>query len=574
MIDMLLVLLIFLGTIFALIFTRFKAVEIFSFAVLMGVAMGSLSIEQLQSSATNSSLMILILLFFCTSVLEKTTLINHVKKHIISPSLTRTYWRLVSVTAFFSAFLNNTAVVSTLMSIVQNNRKISPAKLLIPLSYAAILGGTTTLIGTSTNLIVNGFLEKETNLSLAFLDFLPLGVSVTFVCLVVLYFLLPWLPEISPKKGQTKAYFIETSANANSKLIGRTVSENGLRHLDSLFLVEIIRQSKLISPVSPYEKIEGNDRLIFSGDVSAINQLQQFDGLELYASDDGLLDSNLVEVMISSRSSLIDKLVRKSGFRAKFDAAIVGVRRDGEELSGKIGDIKIREGDSLILAVGQDFYTRNNLEKNFYVVSDIPVHKLLNEKQSLFVFMGFVAVILFSALNVVPLLQGLFYFLALLLLTKMTNGYELSQRIPFQLWIIITSALSLASMLEQSGVLTHVVDIVKSSHVINTPFQALVVLYIATLILTELMTNNAAAALIFPLAIIFSETFQVDVKPFAMAVAMGASASFISPYGYQTNLMVFNLGQYHKKDFAKVGWVISVFYGLTVIFLLPHFFPF
>ncbi len=565
---------IFFAVFGALIFTRQRPVVIFSMAILVSLLVGGISVEQILHIAVNPGVMTLLLLLLCTSVLEKSILLPSFKRKILSKSYAHTYWRLVSLTALLSAFLNNTAVVAALMGMIKNNGRFLSSKLLIPLSYAAILGGTITLIGTSTNLIVNSFLLEQTDMGLAFLDFAPIGLAVTIVCLIVLYFLLPWLPELKEPETISKEYFIETKVQEDSSLIGNTVVDNGLRQLDSIFLVELSRKGKLITPVSPGEIIEAGDRLIFSGDISRLPQIEQIKGLALFASNDGLLTSNLIEVVVSSRASIIGKTIKNSSFRSLFDAAVVAIRRGEERLSGKLGEIQIREGDSLILAIGPDFLSRRNIDKNFHIVSDVKLDNVLSKSQSYAAIAGFMAVILLAATSILPLLEGGLYLLGFFFISKMTSSSELTQRIPYSLWIIISSALALATMLQQSGAIHYLTELLQSSLILLGPYQALIVLYLFTMILTELITNNAAAALAFPLAMAFSESLNVDLKPFVMAVALGASASFMIPYGYQTNLMVFNLGKYRKKDFLKVGVVISFFYGVTVLILIPRVFPF
>lgn len=302
----------------------------------------------------------------CSVALEKTRLLRTVTSYVIGETYKGTWFRLYGLTAVCSGILNNTAVVSTMLAPIRNNRFHQPSKLLLPLSYAAILGGTLTLVGTSTNLIVNSLVIDFGLPSLNFFDFTLVGVCLVIGCGVLLFFLSRFLPDRGLNKVEAKEYLIDSEVKPGSELIGRTVEQNGLRHLESLFLVEILRGGHLISPVTPSEVIQEGDRLIFSGDIKKVTALTQFDGLSLFADDTGLPLSNLSEVVIRPDSQLISKTLKRAGFRALFDAAVVAIKRDGEAISGKLGDVILQSGDYLVLAVGNDFSSRHNITKNFF----------------------------------------------------------------------------------------------------------------------------------------------------------------------------------------------------------------
>ncbi|MFT6207115.1 MAG: di/tricarboxylate transporter, partial [Colwellia sp.] len=369
------------------------------------------------------------------------------------------------------------------------------------------------------------------------------------------------------------SYLLDAKVELNSALIGKTVEENALRHLDSLFLIEIIRAGQTITPVSPEQVISANDKLIFNGDVTKVNQLKQFDGLTVFAHKQGLSDDNLTEVFIRPESVLINKTLKGVGFRAKFDAAVVAMKRDGQAVTGKLGDVSIRPGDYLVLATGQDFKARNNVDKNFIVVNGVEPESKLTGKKEPFVIISFFLTVALSALGIISLFKGMLVLFSFFLLSNCLSKDEVIRRFPIQIWLIISTALMLASALINSGLLTSLETITSFSGSI-TPTVALIIIFLLTVLLTELVTNNAAAALIFPIAYSIALNYGVDITPFIMAVAFGASASFISPYGYQTNLMVFSAGQYQLIDFIKIGVPISVIYCTTAIGSILYFFPF
>ncbi|MCJ8304973.1 SLC13 family permease [Shewanella sp.] len=565
---------IFFATIAGLIRFQSRPAVVFGVALLALVGLNLVSKEQLLSSMSNPGLVTLVLLILCSFALEKTRLLRVIASKVIVSSYNSTWMRLFGITALSSAMLNNTAVVATLLSPIRNNPHHFASKLLLPLSYAAILGGTLTLIGTSTNLIVNSLYIDATGKSLSFFSFTAVGIMLVLGCGLVLRLASRWLPDIEHKETCSKGYFIDAKVVAGSELIGRSVEENGLRHLESLFLVEVVREGRLISPVTPTEVLLLNDRLIFSGDITKMMQLSQFSGLEMFAEKNGLLDSNLTEVVVKQESVLIGKTLKDSGFRALFDAAVVAIRRDGEEISGKLGEVVIKAGDFLILAVGEDFKTRRNISKNFIVISGVEPEVRINGAKAWLSIGGFVLTIALAATGVIEMLQGMLLLLGVLIFSKCLNVNEVVRRFPVDIWLIVSTAILLSHALVNNGVADLVAQWVNSVTDKDHLYLALVLVYVATWLMTELITNNAAAALMFPIAYSIALGFGVDILPFVMTVAFAASGSFISPYGYQTNLMVYNAGHYRIIDFVRVGLPVSLTYGVIVLMAVPVFFPF
>jgi di/tricarboxylate transporter len=493
---------------------------------------------------------------------------------LISESATQSKIKLLLSTALASAVMNNTAVVATLMGTIKNNKFINPGKLLIPLSFAAILGGTITLVGTSTNLIINSLLIDQGHAQLQFFDFTVIGLTVSATCLLVIYLRIPTLPDMDINQQNSVDYLVEAKVSDSSLLIGKSIEENGLRNLDSLFLVEIVRQGRLLSPVEPDEIVQANDKLIFSGDIAKVLTIQQFDGLSLFAQKDGLLRDNLSEVLVKPDASIIGKTLKTAGFRARFDAAVVAIRREGEALSGKLGDIIIQSGDFLVLAVGNDFSSRSNLSKNFFILSGHEPDNMLHGWRDKLTVLGFIAVLLLSALTSLSLLKGLIFYIALLVMSNCLHLNEVKRRFPLEIWLIVLSALTLTNAIENTGVAQLLAEQVQLVLHGQSIYIAFIAVFILTLIVTELITNNAAAALVFPIAYNIAIGLNADPLPFVMAVAFAASGSFISPYGYQTNVMVFNAANYRLTQFVKFGLPISLIYSVVVMIMIPRVFPF
>jgi len=409
---------IFALTILGLIVLQTRPVAVFGATLVALIACDLVTKDQFLTSIANPGLVTLILLVLCSLALEKTRLLRVIASKTIVDNYYSTWFRLFGITTFFSSILNNTAVVATLLSPIRNNPHHFASKLLLPLSYASILGGTLTLIGTSTNLIVNSMYIEASGKSLSFFSFTAVGAILVLCCGLVMFFCTRMLPSIEQNKATSEGYFIDAKVSVDSELVGRSVEVNGLRHLESLFLVEIVREGRLISPVSPSEVIHPSDRLIFCGDITKLLQLGQFSGLEIFAEKNGTLNSNLTEVVVRQESIIVGRTLKTTGFRALFDAAVVAIRRDGEQVSGKLGDVVIRSGDFLVLAVGDDYKSRTNINKNFLTLSGVEPESRINGWRAWLSIGGFITTIALAAVGFVDLLEGLVLLLGGLLFTR------------------------------------------------------------------------------------------------------------------------------------------------------------
>jgi di/tricarboxylate transporter len=571
--EPLLTALIVVSLILALIFSRVTPALMFTSAMAACVAVGSIDLQTALDKATNEGLITLILLILVSVGLERLPWLIDLAQRTVNRSLPSTLLNLSGMTMLFSAFVNNTAVVATLSGALRKNPYHAPSQILLPISYAAISGGTLTLIGTSTNLIVSSFLEDITGEGIAFFAFLPVALPAALAGLMALLVMHRVLPAVDQAEVRINEFLIEMKVDDDSQLIGKTISENGLRDLGDLFLVELVREGRLLTPVTPSERLAAGDRLIFSGDVAKIAMLDKFHGLRSFAIDEGMLGANLTEVVLLPGATVVGKTIKQCDFRSRFDAAVVGLRRDGERLSGRLGDIALRAGDSLMLAVGSDFLKRGNLSRNFLVIDgDIVSHRLPLAK-SLSVGAGLMVAIAGSVLGWFTLATGLMFLLLLMLALKLFSAAELRRRFPFEIWLIVASALAIAQAVMDSGLMTLVMDGLSPAIAAVSPFLLLLMIYALTLALTELMTNNAAAALMFPLSYALATNAGLAPMAFVMAVALGGSASFLTPFGYTTNLMVQNLGGYNRGDYLRFGWLVSLAFSSVVLFLLPRVFP-
>lgn len=568
------VLAILLGIITCLLVTRIKPSFIFAGAAFIAFMAGMIDLSSLANNFTNSSLLTLILLILASSALEKTRLISWVSRNISEGRLGTVVAKLGISTALLSSFTNNTAVVVSLIGAIKRNQQHAPSKLLIPLSYAAILGGTLTLIGTSTNLIINSFVEDAGLPSLNFFTPTLIGFAVLVGGVLILIPLSYFLPSYDDGSQDDLPYFLEARVEPGSPLVGRSVSENNLRALRKLFLAEVIRDGKTAASIDPDFILQARDRLLFCGDVESVATLQEIQGLTLFGQHH-LNGQSFVEVVVSSSASFCNKTLKTSQFRDRFDAVVVAIRRGHERLEGGLGNITLTAGDTLILVPGKRFEEqRQQHNKEFVLMNDLDSSAKLDADKSTFVLLGFASVIGLALVDAVPIIKGLAGFLLLLVAFGVVQLGELRRRFPVDIVVIVGSALSIAQLMISSGLSEQMGLMFIEAFNGWGVFGALVATYFMTLVLTELVTNNAAAALSFPIGYSMAVGYGVDPMPFIMAVLFGASASFISPYGYQTNLLVYNVGNYHLTDYLRIGIPISIVYSGLVLTLIPYFFPF
>jgi len=582
--DLLLTILTLIFLFWGLYSERFHPAAVFFIVISIFVLSGIITPSEAVSGFSNVSVAVIILLLIIGNVIQKTGIISYYFSKILSEKLEYRAFlgKMFLSVSSTSAFLNNTPIVAILLPYVyqwSKKKGISPSKLLIPLSYAAILGGTITLIGTSTNLVVNGLAVESGLESIRIFDFAYVGIPATLAGFLYIFFIgYRLLPEREdPLKSfldRKKEYIVETVVRDNSNLIGKSVKDAQLRNLKGLFLVEILRNEKKISPVSPEEIIEKGDILIFVGQTDAVTDLVSSDiGLSLPDFCNIKEEKvDIVEVVVSNNSYLINKKVRETDFRAKFDAAILAVHRNGERLKGKIGEIVLKPGDLLLLLTGKDFWKRAEDTTDFYIISKIREIFNIDRRKGNFVFLSFIGLIFLSALSLIPLFTALLILISIFILTKISSYSEIKKGLDINLAVIAALSIAVGKAIVNSGLSEFIAALINSIFYPMGIIGALIAVYLITNILTEFISNIAAASIVFPIALSSASMLSVDPKAFILAVAFGASASFLTPIGYQTNLMVYGVGNYKFKDFFIVGLPLSIIYAVICISLLYIFF--
>ncbi len=533
------------------------------------------TLDQVLKDFSNTGLLTVVVLLLVSVALDKSHLLDLFADRLLRGGYRWALLKLTLATSAYSAFLNNTAVVASLIGPLRASREHSASRLLLPMCYAASIGGTLTLVGTSTNLLVNTFIISRGQPPLQMFDLLPVGLLILGTTTLTMVLLYPRMLQQRDAAEESPAdYFLEARVNPGSNLVGRSVQESGLRNLRHLFLSEILRGDRLIAAVEPDEIVAADDILVFAGDITRLDVLARFDGLTMYSQRQGLPIDNLVEVIVAAQSNIAHHTVRDVKFRSLFDAAVVAIRRGERRLPGSIGDTKLEVGDVLVLAVGKDFESRNNLTRNFVIVSRPSLSKFIKPYQGVVAVLAFAAVIGLSSFGLMDLLKGLLLLLAGFLVFGYVRPAELRRNMPFDLILIIGSALVLSDVMLDTGTAS-----LLSTGLLQVfePFGltgALASVLLLTWLLTELMSNNAAAALAFPIAMAVAEKLHVQPAPFVMAALYGASASFLTPYGYQTNLMVMAPGKYAFADYLRAGAPIAFIYLATALVAIPYFFPF
>jgi di/tricarboxylate transporter len=546
---------------------------------------GVLTPMEMINGLANVQIAVIIMLLLFGDIIRKTSLIENIFDRLFRSA--RSYRgflsRMMLMVASFSAFINNTPLVAVMMPYVHNwcrRNNYFPSRFLIPLSYAAILGGTVTLIGTSTNLIVNGMVEDNTifpNMkSLEIFDFVYVGIPMVIIgFLYLLFFGNRFLPDksaITEKYSyDTREYVIEAKVRANSHLIGKTVSEAGLRNLKGLFLVEILRRSFRISAVAPDVILDRGDVLVFAGETTRIAELiNSQSGLVL--PEVGMLTkkrrAEIVEIVISQNSPLINKSVRETDFRGKYDAAIIAVHRNGERIEGKLGHVILKAGDVLLLYTGGDFLSRTLNTTDFYFISKVRDFIKLEWYKTAILFGGLLLAIILSSLHIVPLFMGLIILLLASMALKVTHPKELPKSIDYNLALIIVLALALGTAMIKSGTADLIANVLINIFIPFGKIWLLFGFYLITTLLAAYITNTAAVGIIFPIALTAARNLDISPMPFVLVVAYAAAANFMTPIGYQTNLMVYGPGGYSFKDFFKIGLPLTIIYMIVAVSIL------
>ncbi|MCC6154785.1 MAG: SLC13 family permease [Candidatus Hydrogenedentes bacterium] len=547
---------------------------------------------------SNEGMITVAALFIVAAALKETGALEHIGRLLLGRATDEkgVIARMGVIVTSISALMNNTPVVAMMLPVLVSwcrKHRVSPSRVLIPLSYLTILGGVCTLIGTSTNIVVNGLLEKAFATPIegypngrpdlhpmGLFEIAWVGVPCAIVGTLFLVFigrrLLPERKDLLDQLGESmREYMVDMRIEPGCRLSGQRVEEAGLRHLPGLFLVELVRGEQVISPVAPDQLIEAGDVLAFTGSVSTIVDLERIPGLVPVADEGYVREAAerrgrlLSEAVVSNKSPLIGKSIRDANFRATYNAAVVAVHRGGERLKGRVGDIVLRNGDTLLLQTGPHFSRAHRDNPDFFLVSDVQDSRPTRHERSTLslVFLAVLMALLVTekwGTAIAALVVA-----GLMIATRCISTTDARLSIDWQTLITIGASFAIGTAMEKSGLVAAISGALVPDPKALSPFVVLVILYVMTNVATELISNNAAAVLMFPFAVSFADNLGVEPRPFIMAVVIAASAAFALPLGYQTHLMVYGPGGYKLGDFLRVGIFMDLLIGICALTVIP-----
>ncbi len=581
------VILVVIVLVIFLLLDKLRPAALFFAAVLLFLLLNIIQIEDFLDALANKSILSIFLLIFITAgIKEHFNLIAWMDKLFASAQTGKSFMlRMTLGVSGLSSFLNNTPIVALFLPYVyqwSKRHNISPSKLLIPLSFAAIVGGMMTVIGTSTNLVLNGLIVSKNMPTPGFIDYLLPGLLVTIGGIVFLYFwgykLLPNNVELlNTVKSAPREYLIELKVVQNASIIGQTVQDANLRNLNEVYLFEIIRHKQSISPVKPTDEICAGDILVFAGETqNVIELLDRHKDFTLPIKNDGsdeLHRLNLQEAVIPYNSELIGQTLKKIQFRERYDAAVVAVHRNGEKLRGKIGEVILEAGDLLLINPGEQFVKRNRACNAIYLISTIRKTKQANKLGKKGFVLVLLALVLAMGLGAIDLFFALILLTTYMVATKLLSVQEMKNQLDISLLVVLVSSLAFSTALIESGTAKVLAEGFMEFFKPLGNIGLVVGVYLITLILTSFVTHVAAVSIVFPIGYaIGMQTPELNMTALFIAIAFAASASFHSPFSYQTNLMVYGPGGYKFKDYLKIGTPFTVIYSiLTLGFILFYY---
>lgn len=545
---------------------------------------GVVTTQEAFSGFSNEQVLTVALLFVVSAGMKETGGLHAVSRFVLGKELDRksVLARLLIPVAGLSAFFNNTPIVAMLTPAVRDwalRHERAPSKFLIPLSYATMLGGTCTLIGTASNLIVSGLLEAAGHPPLSMFEITPLGLA----CAVTgITFMLLFSSKLLPDRrsleemiaDNSREYSVTLEVKPECPLIAKTVEEAGLRSLRGLFLAEIEREGEIIAPVRPGYPLKAMDRLTFFGAAETVVDLQKIKGL-VPVSESGDADSparsssRLFEVVVSANSPLVGSTLKESNFRRRYDAAVIAVHRGGVRLRSKLGDVRLKAGDTLMVEAAEGFRRAWGSQPDFYLVARIDDFERPRYEHAPIAILIVGMMIVAMATGAMSTLMAVTVASVLMITTGCLGPEKARRSLDLSVLIVIATAFGISNAVVNSGLADLVASEVIGSVAFLGPLVVLAVLYMVSTVITELLSNAAAAALLVPVALSTAEYIDRDPRPFVIAVCVAAATSFITPFSYQTNMMVYGPGGYKFGDFVRMGVPMTVLMFIVTMAVVP-----
>jgi di/tricarboxylate transporter len=591
-----------LAAIFVLLVTNALSAEI---VMLLGLAAllfaGVLSTREALAGFANEGMMTVAVLYVVVAGLRETGVMGWLAQRVFGRPKTTlgAQLRMMIPVAGASAFMNNTPLVAALMpAVVEWAKKleIPASKLLMPLSFATILGGLCTLIGTSTNVVIAGLMREslasgELERSMGFFTLTSVGVPCAVAGMAYMAVASRWLlPAREPALRQMddpRAYTVEMRVEPKGQVAGQTIEQAGLRHLAGMYLAEVEREGEVFAAVEPTFRLRADDQLVFVGIVDSVVELQRIRGLvpatsQVFELEGPRSGRTLIEAVVSDRCPLLGQSIREARFRSQYNAAVIAVARSGERLRQKIGDIVLEPGDTLLLEAQPAFLERLRNSRDFFLVSQLNDSATPRYERALTALAILAGMVVLAALfENVPffaergfsMLHAAVLAAGLMLVTRCCSVEHVRQSVDWQVLIVIAATLGLGTALASTGL----AEALAQGLVTLTgrdPRMQLATIYVMTMLLTELLSNTTSVVLAYPIALATAAELGVDPMPFIVALAMAGSCGFATPIGYQTNLMVYGPGGYRFVDFLRFGAPLNLVVGAVALVVTPRVFPF
>tara|TARA_B110000914_G_scaffold94468_1_gene83014 strand:- start:507 stop:2300 length:1794 start_codon:yes stop_codon:yes gene_type:complete len=581
---------------FSLFVTEKFPLDVTALLILSILLIGKfLTPEEAVSGFANPAVITIGLLFILSYALQKTRILEYLIIRInklVSRSKNLGLGVYLLTIAIASALMNNTAIVAIFMPVtirLAHQYKISPSKLLIPLSYAAIMGGTLTLVGTSTNLLVNAIYVDNGGLSLGMFEFAQYGWIPLTIGLAYVIWIAPLiLPSRTITSSLTKSYHMagyltEMKISKESPLVGKTCRERNINQNYDVMVLDIQREGHLISTKVGEELIQVGDILFVKGTVENFLRMKEVEKISLLI-DEKLTqkeleqeDNILMECMLTDKSDIVGKTLMQTNFRKRFRTFILAIRRDGSIIRKKVAHVILHTYDTLLI-----YGRRKQIDKlasrgDFILLGEVQAD-LIKSRYWWVSIVAIITTIILAAFSIIPILKGAIISVVILLLFRIISPNEAYQSIHWQVIVLIAALIPLGIVIESTGTATFIGQLISETVADfspnKQPYILLALIYLITMILTEVSSNTATAIIMAPIVMAVTNQMGIDARPFIFAVCFAASASFVTPVGYQTNLMVYGPGGYKFSDFIKVGMPLSIIFWLLAILFIPIIWPF
>jgi di/tricarboxylate transporter len=489
--------------------------------------------------------------------------------------------RFVPPVILLSGFMNNTPIVAAGAPIVRGwaeRHGVAATKLLMPLSFAAIVGGVLTLIGTGPNLVVSGMLQAAGQPALSFFELTPAGLPMALLGGVALIVLAPrLLPDRRTPHEQVAAherdYTVRLQVIPGGPLDGTSIADGGLRDLPDTYVASVVREDET-RQAAPHTVLHGGDELVCVGGIGSVNELLVRPGLvEAERAQTADLDgdgSMLVECIVGQNSELVGSTMKRIAFRGRYGAAVLAIHRASTRVDGKLGTVELHAGDALLVLADRSFVERWQGHRDFAVViPHTPATPEARSPKRLITLGTFLGMVVLAASGLVPVLTALLLACSVLVATRTISFGRAIDALDLDILLIVAAAIGLGAAVQASGLAGRLSDAIANTATVTTALAALALIALGTMLLTELLTNVAAAALMVPIAIDVAQRVDADPTGFAVAVALAASASFLTPIGYQTNTIVYGLGGYRFTDYWRLGLPMAAITLTTILVVVP-----